>query len=206
MVDVTLCLLEACKAELTELKECLSLGEQRRASAFRREEDRNVYIMTHALLRQRLASICKCLPQELEFMNSAYGKPFLADYPALHFSLSHTDGAGVVAKADRVVGVDIERIRNFAGLDELAAEVFEPAEANRLQVLTGERLTASFFEQWTKKEAILKAAGTGFAVESRCLLPVADGIARLEQLGRESYWEVKCQRVGEFVWSVALQI
>ena len=42
---------------------------------------------------------------------TSLGKPYFPDHPDVHFNLSHTAGAVLVALSDRPVGVDIERIR-----------------------------------------------------------------------------------------------
>ena len=40
------------------------------------------------------------------------GKPYFPDFPNLHFSLSHTNGASLCALSDSLVGVDIEPVDN----------------------------------------------------------------------------------------------
>ena len=39
------------------------------------------------------------------------GKPYFPDIPAVHFSISHTDGAVLAALSAAPVGVDVERLR-----------------------------------------------------------------------------------------------
>jgi len=56
--------------------------------------------------------------------------------------------------------VDVERIRP---LDELvlARRWFAPAEVAALEALSGEERRAEFFACWTRKEAYVKALGSG---------------------------------------------
>jgi hypothetical protein len=81
------------------------------------------------------------------------GKPFIAQAPQLHVSLSGTRDAVVCAATSTApVGVDVERIDG------------KPADAGLLGafVLTHEAVTTrQFFFQWTALEAFWKACGTG---------------------------------------------
>lgn len=44
-----------------------------------------------------------------------HGKPYFTAHPDVHFSLSHTRGAALLAMHDEPVGVDIERLRPVSG-------------------------------------------------------------------------------------------
>ena len=44
-----------------------------------------------------------------------HGKPYFASHPNVHFSLSHTRGAVLLAVHDEPVGADIERLRPVSG-------------------------------------------------------------------------------------------
>lgn len=78
-----------------------------------------------------------------------YGKPYFADYPDVHFNLSHTRGAVLVGIHDRPLGVDIERIR--------------PVSERTMQRLAGTTDVHSFFESWTRRESRSKRSGMGLA-------------------------------------------
>ena len=93
----------------------------------------------------------------------AHGKPELAAFPELSFSLSHSESfamiAVVVGRAR--VGVDIEIERPRSRLDALAARVLSAEEhAEWLDAEPPERVRA-FLARWTAKEAYLKAIGAG---------------------------------------------
>lgn len=81
----------------------------------------------------------------------AGGKPYFPDCPHLRFSLSHTEGAVLLALSDRPVGADIERVRPAP-----------PRLAERLG-LEGE----SFFRGWVRREARGKRTGRGIGQELR---------------------------------------
>lgn len=67
------------------------------------------------------------------------GQPYFPDFPEVHFNLSHTTGAVLVALSGEPVGVDIEHIR----------PVSERA-MRRLADVTTER---AFFQSWVRREA-----------------------------------------------------
>ena len=85
----------------------------------------------------------------------AGGRPFLPERPGLFLSLSHTEGAAVLALSDAPVGVDVERLRaipprlgrDFAGGEE------------------------TFWRRWTAAEAAAKREGRG----AGALLPLGRG-------------------------------
>ena len=76
----------------------------------------------------------------------AGGRPFLPERPGLFLSLSHTEGAAVLALSDAPVGVDVERIRPIP-----------PRLGRRVGAGTPE----AFWRQWTAAEAEAKRAGRG---------------------------------------------
>lgn len=86
-----------------------------------------------------------------------HGKPYLPDYPNIHFNLSHCRGLLVCAFSSGEIGVDSEIIRHYNG--RAAKRIFSPQE-----IETTEKSIApdeTFFRFWTLKEALGKNLGTG---------------------------------------------
>ncbi|WP_338894771.1 4'-phosphopantetheinyl transferase superfamily protein [Streptomyces sp. TG1A-60] len=146
----------------------LDAGERRKALTFRREPDRSRYIAAHAALRLLLAAHLECHPIDVLFgrepcarCGGSHGRPVLLDRAAaLHFSLSHSPGLSLVAVAGVPVGVDAERVPGRRTV-ELCLERLHPEERREaLAVPEGERLLW-FCRLWARKEAYLKALGTG---------------------------------------------
>ena len=72
-------------------------------------------------------------------------------------SVSHCDGAVLVAASSARIGVDVERLRP---LDRFAlARMLNPAEIDR--VLRSPDPDREFFRYWTLKESYVKALGNG---------------------------------------------
>lgn len=139
----------------------LSAPELERASRFRHEGDRNTYLGVHTLLRVALAGRTGVQPQHLRFAGGKFGKPVLEPGAGAHFSVSYRRGWGAIALADAPIGVDIETLSADDGALEIARQSFHPDEAAHLVGLGADALRATFLELWTRKEALIKAAGLG---------------------------------------------
>ena len=107
-----------------------------------------------------------------EWTVGAHGKPRLAGAGAAwDFNLSHAGNYAVAALARGVqVGVDLESLARPADIELLGRRVF--SEGERELVRAGGR--EMFFDLWSRKEALLKALGCGWA---------DGGIVRRTQIG-----------------------
>ena len=85
------------------------------------------------------------------------GKPFLTDYPNIHFNVSHCPVAAICAVAPHPVGIDIERIRPY---NESVVRYTMNDEELR-QIEASSRPDVAFIRLWTMKEALLKLSGSG---------------------------------------------
>lgn len=120
--------------------------------------------LTRAALRVLLGGALRRPPRSLVLATSPHGKPFLRDHPRVEFNVSHTTRRALVAISSSLeVGVDVERIDNDIGVEELAAEVFAPATAKALRLLPPGERRAMFFRCWVRGEALAKATGQGLA-------------------------------------------
>ncbi len=170
----------------------LSPDEQARASRFKFERDRDRFVAAHLALRQVLALHVGVAMQRLEFNTGAWGKPALADHPALPFNLSHSGGIALIAVGTaNPIGVDVELERPIPDWDALASDYFAPAERTALAALRANARDRAFLTCWTRKEACLKAIGLGLNVAPRSVevgiwpiaasvrVPTPDGTAQI---------------------------
>lgn len=168
---------ESYKNKMASFYEYLSENEKSRADRFRHESDYRSYVSVHALLRIELSKLLKIKARSIGIGTSEYGKPFIRGID-LPFSLSRTGNqfAFVFGNSRQCLGIDIEQIkpeidfksisRNYFCVSEqqLILSSTEPADQKR-----------TFFELWTRKEALLKAIGIGIGIElSR--VPVLEGV------------------------------
>jgi 4'-phosphopantetheinyl transferase len=139
----------------------LSSDELRRANSFIFSRDRERFLVGRGRLREILAGYLGADPRELRFDYGKQGKPQLAmAKEAPHFNLSHSGAHAVLAVSSGAeVGVDIECVRPIER--ELARRYFSAAEVAALDALSDGQWLDGFFRCWTRKEAVLKAVGTG---------------------------------------------
>ncbi|MFT4600044.1 MAG: 4'-phosphopantetheinyl transferase [Arenicella sp.] len=92
------------------------------------------------------------------------GKPFSVDNPKLRFNMSNSGRRVVYAfSLDEEIGIDLERLREMADLDELIEKNYNTYERNYINKLP-EKRQYRFFKFWTIKEAYLKAIGVGMRI------------------------------------------
>ena len=144
----------------------LSLAEQERAARFHFERDAKRYQVSHAALRLILAQATGLSPSALQFTEGSHGKPHLKSPPGLHFNMSHSDDWALIGLS-RIgpIGIDIEVMTPMDDADLLAQKNFSPAEYAVFHRLPAAQKLASFFRCWTRKEACLKALGSGLSIE-----------------------------------------
>lgn len=139
----------------------LGREERVRAARLRAAGDRAVYIAAHGAARELLGRRLDVEPASLRFVTEPGGRPRLEN-ASISFSLSRTNGAALVAVSSAgPVGVDIERVSPGRNDDLVADRFFSPAERIALEARPPGERTAVFFRIWTRKEALLKAIGSG---------------------------------------------
>lgn len=147
-------------AAVPDRPETLSSDERERADRFHFERDRIAFRAGRAWLRAVLAGYLGVPPAAIRFGYGPHGKPHLADRPDLRFNLAHSGGWAALAVATgREVGIDVEAIRPIA--ERVERVVFTPAEIAALNRLPAEERRLGFYNAWTRKEAYLKALGSG---------------------------------------------
>ncbi len=97
----------------------------------------------------------------------------------------------------RTVGVDVERKKEGLDVEAIARRYFAPEEARRLlEQAPPEERVPNFYRCWTRKEAYLKARGTGLttrldAFEVTFLPDVPPALLRTEVDGEDpTVWQI----------------
>ncbi|MCX7514611.1 4'-phosphopantetheinyl transferase family protein [Frateuria hangzhouensis] len=141
----------------------LDPGERSRAARFRFDRDRHAYVLAHALWRVVLAVCLERNPDGVPLRFLPSGQPNLPGTP-LATSLSHSGPDVLVAVgATRLLGVDLERWPPRASMDGLLPAICTPEEAQAMHALPPAQRERALLQLWTRKEAVLKAFGTGLA-------------------------------------------
>lgn len=150
----------------------LSESERHRAKAFRDETARASFILGRSITRRVLSLVTGRAALEIGIVLDTLGKPE-AKHAGWHFSISHSGPWVAVAFAPVAVGCDLELGLRLGtdGLLGIAGQVFCDEELAALALLANQPLAqrALFLQIWRSKEAILKAAGLGFAGAPRTL-------------------------------------
>lgn len=144
----------------------LSDQEKARADRFRFERDARRYRASHTALRTVLAGVTGIQAQDLSFEEGAFGKPHLPAPGLPHFNMSHSGGWALIGVCHhRPIGVDIELLEPMDDLLALARRNFSAEECALFETTPPTLQLEAFLQCWTRKEACLKALGSGLSIE-----------------------------------------
>jgi 4'-phosphopantetheinyl transferase len=177
----------------------LSGEERQRAARFHFERDRRRFVAACLFLRSLLSRYLDCSPSEIVLGSASGGKPVLTSGgDQLCFNLSHSGELAVAAIGHaREVGVDVEFVGPSRRPELLASRVLSSAERAELDATAdGAERQRAFLRAWTRKEALLKACGTGIDRDLATVDVGCDGrpdarvITLADQAGASSQWSV----------------
>ncbi len=158
----------------------LSDPELQQADRFLFDVHRQRFTVGRAQLRRILGSYIGVAPEQVDFRYTNLGKPYFAEGvsdPHLEFNFTNSDDWALLAITHRTeLGIDIEKIREMTNMEGLARRFFAQPEIDVIVRAPSElRRQEYFFRCWTRKEAFLKAMGTGltFPLDHVCV-SVAD--------------------------------
>ncbi|MEF9918512.1 MAG: 4'-phosphopantetheinyl transferase superfamily protein [Eubacterium sp.] len=93
---------------------------------------------------------------------NTWGKPFLTDYPFIHFNGSHSGKYLVLALSDYPVGIDIQEKTGQKNGIELAHRFMALEDYEALKKMSDP--DNQFYECWAQKESYMKYRGLGFSL------------------------------------------
>ena len=159
--------LEQPPERVEEFLPTLDDDERARASRFHFEKHRRNFVVARGVLRFLLGRYLGTRPEEVRFEYGAQGKPTLAGRhhaDTLRFNASHSGDMALYAFVrDHEVGVDVEVIKGDFATEEIAERFFSAPEIVALRALPLTEKHAGFFRCWTRKEAYIKAIGSGLS-------------------------------------------
>lgn len=160
------------RLQIDDAARWLSPSEVDRAAKFVFARDALRFRAAHVALRRALAAQCGLAPR-VEFEIGANGKPCLSS-PGCGFNLSHTGNRALIGIAIDEgrgdighIGVDIESVKHFDDLELLAQDTLTQSELAELAQACPASRVETFLRGWTRKEACLKAVGSGLTVDAR---------------------------------------
>ena len=153
-------------SEVDRLAKVLSPDEVAKANRFRFARHQRRFIVARGILRQLLGNYLDIEPKDVQFEYGDRGKPLLKLNPTkpLQFNLSHSHEYALYGFTyDRLIGVDLEYLREMPDIVKIARRFFSPQEYELLARVSNQARVKLFFQLWTAKEAYLKAIGTGIS-------------------------------------------
>ena len=160
----------------SNLKQNIGKEEQDRADKFVHEKDRTTYISCHAILRLLLSGKLNISPLEITYLNGVYNKPMLPGDPVF-FNITHTGQSFAIVISDSFeAGIDMESINREMNFRGIIKSFFSKSESEFI-LEEPDKASDRFFKLWTRKEAFLKALGTG----------IADNLKGVEVSGKENH-------------------
>ena len=95
----------------------------------------------------------------LRFGQGEHGKPYLCDYPQVHFNLSHSGKRVMCVVSAHACGCDVEQVDRRQKQIDMVIRCLAASE-QRLAAISA----VHFCRIWTLKESILKLSGEGIVI------------------------------------------
>lgn len=154
-------------------------------------------------LRALLANYLQCSAASISFLKGEFGKPKLAG-ERLSFNLSHSQDKALLAiTSSAEIGVDIEYWRNISNREGIVQRHYSEAEKAQWLSLQEQDKEQVFFDNWTRKEAFIKATGRGLGMGlSSCsfdLLGAGQLVACAKSYGTVGSWYTHAIELGDRV-------
>lgn len=168
VVDVWAASLQQHEERVERYRATLADDECARFLRFATQELRDRYAAGRGLLREILGRYLEKAPAEVAFEYGPKGKPTLSGDCAssgIRFNVSHSGARFLCAVARGMdVGIDIEAIVPRPDFLKLAQRFFAATEAAEIRSLPEDEQLAAFYACWTRKEAYVKAKGSGLSI------------------------------------------
>ncbi len=159
------------------------------------------------LSRKLLSNYLGTSIQNIRIVKGKYGKPYMHSiqgYDEIRFSISHSNEFVVLAFTEfGSIGVDIEENKEFPQI----LRKLSNSEINEQTVLSNEDKFQNkiFYDEWTAKEAYVKALGLGLQKDLRTICIQGDKVFECGELMR-SWKIISVNAVRGYSLSVAVNI
>jgi 4'-phosphopantetheinyl transferase len=147
---------------ISHYAESLAPNERARCTALHGELLQRRFMVRRGILRALLSAYTHIQASDIEYGYGERGKPMLTATPSLHFNVSDAEHMALYAFTRLgALGIDIEAVIPIPDMASVARDWFSPAEQAALFALPAAEQTVAFYRCWTRKEALVKAVGTG---------------------------------------------
>lgn len=147
--------------------ELLSAYEKNRSVKFFSPEDRRRYVTAWAAVRRVLAGYLGTGPRGILFGRGGSAPDsgnhsqlvVASSLPRVRLSVARSEDLWVLGlTVGDPIGVDLEHVRGF-DTEGLVDRCLAPQEQRQVRALSGEARDTAFIRAWTRKQAVMKAAG-----------------------------------------------
>jgi 4'-phosphopantetheinyl transferase len=200
-VDPSQIFVDCIELDLTDPAENIAIAseqERRRAARYRHAIDSRRFLARRAQARLILAELLSRPAHRITFCVGPFGKPAV-EGSAARFSTSHSRGLLLIAiGADRELGCDIEYCDPDRDLTLLTPMTFTQGEMVWFSSLRDDLKADAFYDRWTRKEAYLKAVGTGLSTPMTDFSITTDPFRIVTHGGSTGDWSTQfwCPRPG----------
>lgn len=143
---------------LREIIASFPVDLQDKIKSYRRWEDGQACLVSRLQLLEGLGMMGFPELTLEDLLVTPLGKPYF-DSP-VHFNISHSAGAVVCAFSDQPIGIDVETVTRVNPGD--FERFLLPGELSEIN--SAQKPRKAFFELWSRKEAVLKACGSGLSI------------------------------------------
>ncbi len=180
----------------------LSYTRQEKASCYIQVKDRLLSLAAGISLDKGLKEY-GLRERDVRILTSERGKPYLPDYPNIHFNLSHSGEMALAVFDEKEIGCDIERIRPIK--EGIVKRCFSKEEQNYIEKAKDK--DEAFTRVWVYKESFIKALGVGLGMNlsSFSVVPTPSGIL-LKQTRDPRNWAIEEVHVEGYIAAVCYQI
>lgn len=173
----------------------LTNEEKEKAQKFKFLKDKNCFVIAKGILRKLLASYLSLSPKEINLKLGEYGKPFLHHSSNLQFNISHSRSEILLGFIQTLpIGIDIEYTKREIDVKNIAKHFFAEEEIEALLKLDTKYQTQAFYSCWTRKEAFIKALGSGLS------FPLAEFVVSLDSLKKAKLIATKWDKKEKEKW------
>lgn len=176
----------------------LSLYRREKANRYAFSKDRKLCLAAGVALNRALCEYN--LSEKNVIINySKFNKPYLKDFPNIHFNLSHSGKKAICVISDKEIGCDIEQIS--AMKKEISDRCFSKEEQEYLE--NSENQAEDFYRIWVAKESFLKALGTGINENMKKFSTIPNGneIILTQDIDKR-IWTIKETRIDDYVYAI----
>ncbi|MAU72734.1 MAG: hypothetical protein CML04_11630 [Pseudozobellia sp.] len=164
IVDVWIVDTDRFPDDLSKFSSILTDSEVKRSQRFKFEKDRRLNILARSALRTLSGNYLKVPANAIHISLGEFDKPFFPEHPDFSFNVSHSGTCILLAFFRKsIVGVDVELVKEDFNPMELALNFFSVQEIEMLRKLNEKDRHLAFYRIWTRKEAFIKAEGSGLS-------------------------------------------